>query len=228
MAQQTGITGSLGARSLAERLRAYFISGVLVIAPVAITIWVSAWFIDFVDNQVFPGKYLPYPFPGIGLIVAVVAITLVGWATSGLVGRVIHRASENLVTRIPVIRSIYGGTKQVFESVLAQRSNAFRQVAIFEYPRRGIWSIGFLAGTTAGEVQERTRNETVNVFVPTTPNPTSGYLLFVPRADLILLDMTVEEGIKMVVSGGIVTPEWESTADGANTTAGEIPPSSGT
>lgn len=202
------------ARSMAARLRAYFISGVLVIAPVAITIWVSAWFIDLVDNRIFPGKYMPYPIPGLGLIVAFVAITLIGWATSGFVGRVIHRTGENLVTRIPVIRSIYGGTKQVFESVLAQRSNAFRQVAIFEYPRRGIWSIGFLTGTTAGEVQHSTQNETINVFVPTTPNPTSGYLLFVPRSDLILLDMTVEEGIKMVVSGGIVTPPWERPREG--------------
>jgi uncharacterized membrane protein len=199
-------------RSLPARLRAWFLSGVLVIAPLAITFWVAAWFVDLVDNRVLPGRLIPYPVPGLGVIVTFAAITLIGWATSGFVGRFVHRTSEDMVNRIPVIRAIYGSTKQIFQSVLAERSSAFRQVAIFEYPRRGTWSIGFLTGATSGEVQEKTQRETVNVFVPTTPNPTSGYLLFVPRDDLILLDMTIEEGIKMVVSGGIVTPPWTPEA----------------
>ncbi len=199
--------GAKSSRSLAARVRGYFFSGLLILAPLAITIWVTLWFIDLVDQQILPGRFIPGSIPGLGILVTFAVITFTGWAASGLAGRVIQRKSEELVARIPVIRSIYGGTKQIFEAVLAKRSHAFRQVAIFEYPRKGIWSIGFLTGTTAGEVQERTSNETVNVFLPTTPNPTSGYLLFVPREDLTLLDMTVEEGIKMVVSGGIVTPE---------------------
>jgi uncharacterized membrane protein len=105
-----------------------------------------------------------------------------------------------------VIRSIYGATKQIFETVLANQSQAFREVVLVEYPRRGIWAIGFITGTTEGEVQELTEDEVINVFLPTTPNPTSGFLLFVPRRDLVYLSMTIEEGIKMVVSGGIVTP----------------------
>ena len=194
-------------RSLPARLRGYFFSGFLILAPLAITFWVTAWFIQMVDQQILPSRLISDSIPGVGIVVTLAVITFAGWATSGLVGRVIQRRSEDLVARIPIIRSIYGGTKQIFEAVLAKRSHAFRQVAIFEYPRKGVWSIGFLTGTTAGEVQQRTSTETVNVFVPTTPNPTSGFLLFVPRADLTLLDMTVEEGIKMVVSGGIVTPE---------------------
>ena len=199
--------GTKAVRSLPARLRGYFFSGFLILAPLAITFWVTAWFIQMVDQQILPSRLISDSIPGVGIVVTLAVITFAGWATSGLVGRVIQRRSEDLVARIPIIRSIYGGTKQIFEAVLAKRSHAFRQVAIFEYPRKGVWSIGFLTGTTAGEVQQRTSTETVNVFVPTTPNPTSGFLLFVPRADLILLDMTVEEGIKMVVSGGIVTPE---------------------
>ena len=194
-------------RSLPARIRGYFFSGFLILAPLAITFWVTTWFIQLVDQEILPGRYLSESIPGLGILLTVAVITFAGWAASGLVGRVVQRKSEELVARIPVIRNIYSGTKQIFEAVLAKRSNAFRQVALFEYPRKGVWSIGFLTGTTSGEVQQRTSTETVNVFVPTTPNPTSGFLLFVPRADLILLDMTVEEGIKMVVSGGIVTPE---------------------
>ena len=196
-----------GARSLPARLRSYFFSGLLILAPIAITFWITLWFVDLIDRQILPGRYLTNTIPGLGLLVTILVITLAGWAASGFVGRLIQRNSENLLVRIPIIRNIYSGVKQIFEAVLASRTTAFRQVAIFEYPRKGIWSIGFLTGETTGEVQEKTSQETVNVFLPTTPNPTSGYLLFVPRADLILLDMTVEEGIKMVVSGGIITPK---------------------
>ena len=199
-------------RSLPARIRGYFFSGFLILAPLAITLWITTWFIQLVDQQILPGRYISQSIPGVGILVTLAAITFTGWAASGLAGRVVQRKSEELLARIPVIRSIYGGTKQIFEAVLAKRSHAFRQVAIFEYPRKGVWSIGFLTGTTAGEVQERTSTETVNVFVPTTPNPTSGFLLFVPRADLTLLDMSVEEGIKMVVSGGIVTPAHDQAA----------------
>jgi len=107
---------------------------------------------------------------------------------------------------MPVVRSIYGATKQIFETVLAHKSTAFRQVCLVEYPRRGIWSLGFVTGTAVGEIQERTSDQVVNVFLPTTPNPTSGFLLLVPTRDLILLKMSVEDGIKMVISGGIITP----------------------
>ncbi len=192
-------------RPLPARLRSYFLAGLLLAAPLAVTIGVAIWFVDFIDSQVLPSSF---KVPGAGLFVVISGLTLIGWLASGFLGRTIHSIGDRIVSRIPVLRTVYGATKQIFESVLAQKSNAFREVALFEYPRKGIWSIGFLTGTTAGEVQHRTQEQTVNVFLPTTPNPTSGYLLFVPRQDLIILDMSVEDGIKMVVSGGIVTPPF--------------------
>lgn len=192
-------------RGLPARLRGYFLAGLLLAAPLAVTLGVAVWFVDFIDSRVLPNSF---KIPGFGLVIVISGVTLIGWLASGFLGRAVHSIGDRIVSRIPVLRSVYAATKQIFETVLAQKSNAFREVALFEYPRRGIWSIGFLTGTTAGEVQNRTQEQTVNVFLPTTPNPTSGYLLFVPRKELIILDMTVEEGIKMVVSGGIVTPPF--------------------
>ncbi len=196
------------------RLRAYFFAGVLVTAPLAITFWLVWQVISWIDRsikplipaQYNPETYLPFSVPGIGLVVSVVFLILVGAFAAGFVGRLVVRMSERVLARMPVVRSIYGATKQIFETVLAQSSRAFRDVVLVEYPRRGIWAIGFITGATEGEVQELTEDVVVNVFLPTTPNPTSGFLLFVPKSDLIYLNMSVEEGIKMVVSGGIVTP----------------------
>ena len=131
---------------------------------------------------------------------------LVGALTAGILGRYFVRTSERILARMPVIRGLYSATKQIFETVLAQKSNAFRQAVLVEYPRRGIWAIAFITGRTEGEVQNLTRETVTNIFLPTTPNPTSGFLLFVPKKDLVPLTMTVEEAIKMVISGGIVTP----------------------
>lgn len=196
------------------RLRAYFLAGVLVTAPISLTLYLSWVFIGFIDGLVTqllparynPENYLPFSIPGLGVVFVLVALTVIGAFTAGYLGRLVLRLGEAVVARMPVIRSVYGATKQIFETVLANQSEAFREVVLVEYPRRGMWSLGFITGTTHGEVQNLTEDEVVNVFIPTTPNPTSGYLLFVPRSDLVVLAMTVEEGIKMVVSGGIVTP----------------------
>ena len=134
-------------------------------------------------------------------------MTFVGFLTAGLIGRYIIKLGERIIQRLPIIRSVYGALKQIFESVLASSSESFREVVLVEYPRRGIWAIAFITGITKEEVQNITDNEMVNIFLPTTPNPTSGFLLFVPKDELIQLNMTVEEGIKMVISGGIVTPK---------------------
>lgn len=139
-------------------------------------------------------------------MIVLLVLIFIGMITANFFGRFFIRLSENLLDRMPVIRSLYGATKQIFETVLATQSNAFREVILFEYPRKGIWCIGFITATTKGEVQRATSQETVNVFVPTTPNPTSGFLLFVPRKDVHVLDMTVEEGVKLVVSAGIILP----------------------
>ncbi|MBB4286809.1 DUF502 domain-containing protein [Roseospira goensis] len=196
--------------SLTARLRNHFIAGILVTAPAAITFFVAWKFIEFVDQRVaalIPEQYhLPFSVPGLGLLVMVLLLIGIGAFATGLFGRILFRLGERLLNRMPLIRNIYGALKQILETVLAQQSTAFRQVVLVEYPRRGIWAIAFITGVTEGEVQNLTAQECVNVFLPTTPNPTSGFLLFVPRQDMIVLDMSVEEGIKMVISGGIVTP----------------------
>ena len=199
---------------LATRIRNYFFAGILVTAPIGITFWVSWSLIEFIDNSVAPmipprwnpETYLPFGVPGFGLLVIVFVLTLVGVVAAGVFGRMLMRGSEQLLSRVPVVRSLYSATKQIFETVLAQRSTAFRQVALIEYPCRGCWAIGFITGQTVGEVQRMTDDMVINVFVPATPNPTTGFLLFVPQRDVHVLDMTVEEGIKLVISGGIVVP----------------------
>nr|WP_158048150.1 DUF502 domain-containing protein [Skermanella pratensis] len=196
------------------RLRAYFLAGILVTAPVAITLYLAWAVVNLIDTAVSqllpaqynPENYMPFSVPGLGVVIVIVALTLTGALTAGVIGRLVVRAGEAVLARMPVVRSVYGATKQILETVLANQSAAFREVVLIEYPRRGIWTLGFITGHTQGEVQDLTVDDVVNVFIPTTPNPTSGFLLFVPRSDLHVLEMTVEEGIKMVVSGGIVTP----------------------
>ena len=196
------------------RLRNYFLAGIIVTAPISITIWLSWKFINFVDSSVRPWippkynpeTYLPIDLPGLGLVVVAVVLTAIGALAAGFFGRALVRTGERILARMPVVRSIYSALKQIFETVLAEKSRAFRQVVLIEYPRKGSWALGFATGTTKGEVQTTIEDEVVNVFLPTTPNPTSGYLLFLPRKDVTFLSMTVEEGIKMVISGGVVTP----------------------
>ena len=199
---------------LGARLRAYFLAGILVTAPIGITLYLSWLFVTFIDDRVAsllpprfnPETYLPFSLPGLGVVTVVVLLILVGSITAGLLGRTLLRISEGLVNRIPAVRNLYAATKQILETVLANQSKAFRQVVLIEYPRRGIWAIGFVTGTTEGEVQNLSEDTLINIFVPTTPNPTSGFLLFIPKSDLIVLNMSIEEGIKMVVSAGILTP----------------------
>ncbi len=197
-----------------QRMRAYFLAGILVIAPISITFYLAWLFIGFVDSKVTPlipmkynpETYLPFALPGLGLVILVLALMSVGALTAGFMGRLWTRFSERTLARMPVIRNIYSALKQIFETVLADHSAAFREAVLVEYPRRGIWAIAFITGRTEGEVQNITEEECINIFLPTTPNPTSGFLLFVPKKDLIPLNMTVEEAIKMVISGGIITP----------------------
>lgn len=198
----------------AGRFRAYLLAGIVITAPISITFYLAWLFVSFVDSKVTPlipaaynpTTYLPFGLPGLGLVIVIVALTLIGAMSAGFFGRMLMRFYERLLSRMPVLRSIYSATKQIIETVVAHQSTAFREAVLVEYPRRGIWCIGFLTGVTRGEVQKLTDEEVLNVFLPTTPNPTSGFLLFVPRRDLIVLDMSVEEALKMVISGGIVAP----------------------
>lgn len=196
------------------RIRRYLLTGIVVTAPITITIYLTYVFLTFVDGHVtriipeewYQGFYKETAIPGLGLIVAVSFFIVVGWFATNFMGRFIIRIYEYILDRMPVIRTVYGAIKQVFETIMASQSSAFREAVMLEYPRKGVWSIGFVTGKTEGEVQRVTTEETINVFVPTTPNPTSGYLLFVPKKELVYLDMSVEEAVKLVVSAGIITP----------------------
>ena len=212
--QKLKSSGTVSAKKRIPRIRRYFLAGFLVTAPLGITVLIAWWIINFIDEWVTPliptkynpETYLPFSLPGLGLLILFIALTLIGALTAGLMGRWVVRTGERILNRMPVVRSVYSAFKQIFETILAQQSNAFREAVLIEYPRRGIWAIGFITGTTKGEVQSLTLEETVNIFLPTTPNPTSGFLLFVPREEVMPLDMSVEEAVKMVISGGIVTP----------------------
>ncbi|HEY4134881.1 MAG TPA: DUF502 domain-containing protein [Alphaproteobacteria bacterium] len=196
------------------RLRTWLFAGVLVTAPIVITFYLIWWVISFVDAIVTPmipvryqpETYLQFGVPGLGVVIVLLGLTIIGGLTTSLLGRYFLSLSDRLLARMPVVRGIYGATKQVFETIFSSQGNAFRSVVLVEFPRAGAWSLGFITATTTGEIAGHATAPLVNVFVPTTPNPTSGYLLFVPRKDVIELHMTVEEGIKMIVSGGIVTP----------------------
>ncbi len=203
-------------------LRTYFLTGVVVAAPVLITIyltyWFVAWFVTFVDQQVvwvlkmIPGgsdvlAYLPYTVPGVGVALMALGMVVLGFFTANVAGRWLIVTGERLVDRMPVVRTIYGALKQIFETVLAEKDKSFKQVALVEYPRRGMWAVSFVTSDTQSEIAHHIGEEMVSLFLPTTPNPTSGFLLFAPRRDVIILDMTVEEGAKLVISGGLVTPQ---------------------
>lgn len=209
-------------RSLAVRLRNYFLAGVLVTAPIGVTIYASWVVISWIDATVAgllpdrynPNAYLPVDVPGVGLIMLLVALTLIGFLTANFLGRVLVRWGESIVARMPVVRSLYSAVKQIFESVLGSAATSFREVVLVEYPRREMWTLGLVIGEAYGEVQVRTGQKLYNVYLPTTPNPTSGYLVFLPRDQLIALDMSVEDCMKMIVSGGIVTPPYRPQIDG--------------
>jgi len=206
---------------LVEHLRGYFIAGILVTGPTALTLYLTWAFIRFIDNSVGsilpkqynPETYLPFYVPGIGLIVAVVGLTLIGAATAGVAGRVFLRLSERVLARMPIVRGIYSAVKQIFETVLAKQSNSFREVVLIEWPRRGVWTIGFVTATVEGEIGERAGEDAVAIYVPTTPNPTSGYMAFLPRKDVTTLSISVEDAIKYVISTGIVTPSEARKTD---------------
>ena len=212
------------------RLRTSFLTGIVVIAPVALTLWliwsVIGWFDGFVLpfvpdayrpeqilNTIF-GYDLKLNIRGVGVVVFLIFATLVGWLAKGLIGRSFIKYAENLVNRMPVVRSFYSGIKQIAETVFAQQERSFEKACMIEYPRKGIWAIGFISTTAKGEIAERNSSEgpMVSVFVPTTPNPTSGFLLFFPKADIVELDMSIEDAAKLVISAGLVYPPTKKTS----------------
>ena len=224
---------------LISRLRASFLTGLVVIAPVGLTIWLIWTVIGWVDGFVLPlvpdawqpeglvnrwlgnVQYLDPPLNrtpnpdwirinirGVGVVVFLIFTVIIGWMAKGLIGRSMLRFAEGLVERTPVVRSIYSGIKQISETVFAQSDRNFEKACLIQYPRKGIWAIGFISTTAKGEVADKaeTSGQMVSVFVPTTPNPTSGFLLFFPKEDVIELDMSIEDAAKLVISAGLVYP----------------------
>src|SRR5579871_1858593 len=200
--------------SPAARLRNYFLAGILVTAPISITIYFTWSIVTWVDEAVArilppaynPNTYLPFSLPGLGLVMLVTGLTIIGFLTANFLGRSMIRLGEGVLGRTPIIRSIYSALKQIFETVLKDKSTAFREVVLIEFPRSGAWALGLVIGRTEGEIRDRLPEDLLSVYIPTAPNPTSGYLIFMPRADAIRLEMTVEDALKMIVSGGLVTP----------------------
>ncbi len=200
--------------SLAARLRNYLFAGILVTAPISITLYFTWSVVDWVDQGVArvlparynPSTYLPFSLPGVGLVMLVIALMVVGFLTANLLGRSLIQWGERILTRMPVVRSIYSSLKQVFETVFRDQSGAFREVVLIEFPRSGTWTLALVAGRAEGELHAKLPEDMITVYVPTSPNPTSGYLLFVPRADTIHVDMTVEDCLKFALSGGLAVP----------------------
>lgn len=204
------------------RLRNYFLTGLIILAPIAITaylVWsfvriVDGWVTPYIPREYSPETYLPFPIPGFGLIVALVVITATGFFTANFIGRKVVSTGEYVLGRMPLVRNIYNGLKQIFETVLSEKANSFKRVGLIEYPRPGLWSIVFIATEASGEIADRLGSDAGNtsaVFLPTTPNPTSGFLLYVPRTDIIELSMSVEEAAKLIISAGLVAPEYRKT-----------------
>lgn len=197
-------------------LRANFLTGIVVIAPIAVTLWliwtvvgwIDSWVLPFVPDEYKPKQYIGIDLRGVGLILFLIFAVLVGWLAKGLIGRTFIHWGEGLVDRTPVVRSIYNGLKQIAETVFAQTDQSFDKACMIEYPRRGIWAIGFISTNAKGEINSRIPEDEqiISIFLPTTPNPTSGFLLFVPRSDVVELDMSVEDAAKRVISAGLVYP----------------------
>ncbi|MFC4270293.1 DUF502 domain-containing protein [Sneathiella chungangensis] len=218
------------------RLRTYFLTGIVVTAPIAITIYLTYVFVSFVDANITPliparynpETYLPFSVPGLGVIIAAFALILIGFLTANYLGRSLLTLGERIVGRMPVVRTIYHALKQIMETVLAQSSTSFRDVVLLEYPRKGIWALAFVTSQARGEVNKLAEEDMISIFLPTTPNPTSGFLLFVPKSDLIYLDMSVEEGVKLVISAGMIWPEPPKPDAGEKEKKKIAPPKNGT
>ena len=197
------------------RLRAYFLAGVLVTAPFVLTAYLVWAVIDFVDSRVMtliperynPNAYLPVGIPGFGVVVALVLVTAIGALTAGLVGRFLVGFGERVLARMPVVRSLYGAIKQIVSTIVSDQATSFRECVLLQWPQPGMWTVGFVTGNPTDEIQALSPGrDMVGVYVPTTPNPTGGYLIWVERSQLVPMAISVEDGFKFVVSCGIVAP----------------------
>jgi uncharacterized membrane protein len=205
---------------LAARLRGYFLTGLIVVGPVAITIYVVWWFINLVDGWVkplipkayLPETYLPFNVPGVGLIVGIFGLMVIGALTANLFGRTIVAYGEMMLDRMPVVRGVYRLLKQIFTTVFSKSGSSFKRVGVIEFPRKGLYALVFVSGDPPAEVKDKLGNgeALMTVFMPNAPNPTTGFVIFMPAKDVTLLDMPIEDGAKMVVSAGLVAPQQDA------------------
>lgn len=199
-----------------SRFRRYLIAGLLVWLPLGVTVLVLKVMVDVMDRTLLliPEPYRPeallgFKIPGLGLLLSIIVVLVTGIVVANLFGRQVVAAWEALLGRIPLVRSIYKSAKQVAETVFSTGGKSFRRVLLIQYPRKGIWTLAFQTGSSVGEVQAKTGLDTVTCFVPTTPNPTSGFIILVPQEDVMELDMSVESALRMIISLGVIEPEWQ-------------------
>ena len=196
--------------SIVARLRNYFITGIVVLVPIGITLYLTKFFISvsskLIPHEINPNSYLPFLIPGLEIVLAIIFITLIGYLSLSFIGKKILQLFNNLLKKIPILRTIYSAIGQMAETFAPKRKSK-KSVVLIEYPRKGSWAVGFATKDNKGEISKKTNQNLVNVFVPTTPNPTSGFLLMFPKDDLIYLDMSFEEASKFIVSAGTSNPK---------------------
>ena len=196
--------------SVFARIRNYFITGIVVLVPIGITLYLTKFFISIssklIPKEINPNHYLPFAIPGIEILLAVIFISLIGYLSLSFIGKKILQLFNDLLKRIPILRTIYSAIGQMTET-LAPKKNSKKSVVLIEYPRKGSWAVGFATKDNKGEISKKTNKNLVNVFVPTTPNPTSGFLLMFPKEEIVYLDMNFEEASKFIVSAGTSNPK---------------------
>jgi uncharacterized membrane protein len=196
-----------------SQIRGYFLAGLLVVVPLGVTFFVITAILKLIDRlliiippKFLPDTYLPFKIPGFGLVLAIVLIMVTGILVKNYIGRRVVDFGESILSGIPLVRPVYVAVKQVIQAMFGDTPYAFKRAILVEYPRKGVWAIGFVTGKTYGEIVEKTKKKMINVFLPTTPNPTSGFYLVIPEEDTISLDISVEDAFKLLISGGVVEP----------------------
>ena len=196
-------------KSIFSSIRNNFIAGIVVLIPIGITLYLTLFIIrisgKIIPKEINPNNYLPFDIPGVEIIIALIVITLIGWLSLSFLGKRLLLIFNNILKRIPILRTIYSAIGQMTET-FTKSEKSKKNVVLIEYPRKGVWAVGFATKENSGEISEKTKKKLINVFVPTTPNPTSGFLLMFPKEDVIYLDMSFEEASKFIVSAGTSNP----------------------
>jgi len=197
--------------SITAKLRNYFIAGVLVLIPIGVTVYLTLFFIKIfskiLPQEINPNHYLPYSIPGLEIIISIIVITVIGWLSLSFLGKKLVKLVNDIFKKIPFLRTVYSAIGQMTQSFAQSRKSKKKSVVLVEYPRKGSWAVGFATQENTGEIASKTNKNLINVFVPTTPNPTSGFLLMFPKDEIIYLDMSFEDASKFIVSAGTSNPK---------------------